>query len=179
VRPAAGVLLVGIVLMMVQGAVNAFVPAHFVPNVGLLVVVGVGLHWRSAAAGVAITALLGFAADLLSGSLLGEQALLGFAVFAAARLSSQQLNLRGALPQAVFVLALVCVHALGTLLLDGFFGARTAIAPWMLRVLPIYAAVNAIFAPVVIRGVGALAAALGKEEGVRRQVRLPGARRAA
>lgn len=177
-RPAAAVLLVGAVLLMVQGAINAFVPPHWTPHIGLLVVVGVGLHWRNAAAGVLLAALLGFVADLLSGSLLGEQALLGVVAFAAARLGSQHLNLRAALPQMVFVFGLVCAHSLCIGLLDSFFGVRAGIGSWMLRILPLYAAVNAVFAPIVIRGVGALAAAFGSEEAGRRSVRLPGARRA-
>ena len=75
-KRAAAVLLIGSAALMLQGAVNAFVPVHLTPDLRFLLVVAVGLHWRSAAAGAVVAALLGFVADLLSGSLLGEQALL-------------------------------------------------------------------------------------------------------
>jgi rod shape-determining protein MreD len=164
---------------MVQGSVNAYVPSHMTPNFVFLIIVAVGLHWRSAAAGVVIAAVLGFTADLLSGSLLGEQALLGMFSFAAARFASQHLNLRGAVPQALFVFALTAANAFGIDMLDTFFHVRGGIGSMMLQVLPIHALLNAIFTPFVARGIGELESALGSDEGSRRQVHLPAARRSA
>jgi rod shape-determining protein MreD len=177
VKRVIAILLIGSAALMVQGSVNAFLPPHVTPNFGYLIIIGVGLHWRSAAAGIGIAAVLGFTADLLSGSLLGEQALLGMLAFVAARFVSQQLNLRGALPQALFVFALTGVNALGIGVLDTFFGIRGGIGATILQYLPVHALANAVFAPFVARGVEVLASASGSEEGGRRQVYLPAARR--
>jgi rod shape-determining protein MreD len=176
VKRAIVVLLVGYVAVMIQGSVNAFLPPQLTPNFGFLIIIAVGLCWRSAVAGIAIAALLGFTADLLSGSLLGEQALLGMFAFVAARFGSQHLNLRGALPQALFVFAFTGVNAVGVGVLDTFFGVRAGISSMMLHLLPVHALVNAVFAPFVVHGVEALASAFGTEEGGRRHVHLPAAR---
>lgn len=167
------VLGVGIGVPMIQGALNAFVSPRFTPDLGFLVVIALGLHWRNGVSGVALAGVLGFAADLLSGSLLGEQALLRMLAFAVARLASRHLNLRGAMPQASFVLAYTLVNALGVGLLGEFFTSGPGFELAMLRVLPVHAAVNAVAAPFVSRAFGALLAALGDDESGRRSVRLP------
>jgi rod shape-determining protein MreD len=167
------VLLVGIATPMIQGAFNTFVPPRFTPDLGFLVVIALGLHWRSAPGGLAIAAALGFSADLLSGSLLGEQALLRMFAFAAARAASRHLNLRGAIPQAVFVLALTAANALGIRLLEVFFTSGGRLDLVLLRDLPIHGAINALFAPLVSRCIDVLTIALGSDDGSRRSVRLP------
>jgi len=176
VKRAVAVLSIGLAALIIQGSVNTFLPPHLTPNFAFLVIIAVGLHWRNPAAGIAIAALLGFSADLLSGSLLGEQALLGIVAFAAARIASRQLNLRGALPQALFVLGYTVVNALGVGILDAFFGVRGGMLPMMLHLLPVHALANAVFAPFVAHGVEMIATAFGSEEGGRRQVHLPAAR---
>lgn len=167
------VLLVGIATPMLQGGLNTFVPPRFTPDLGFLVVIALGLHWRSAPGGLAIAAAIGFSADLLSGSLLGEQALLRMLVFTAARIASRHLNLRGALPQAAFVFALTAVNALGIRLLEAFFTSAGPFDLVMLRNLPSHAAMNALFAPAVSRCVDVLMIASGGDESGRRTVRLP------
>jgi rod shape-determining protein MreD len=157
---------------MLQGALNTFVPARFTPDLGFLIVIALGLYWRSAAGGFAIAAALGFVADLLSGSLLGEQALLRLLAFGVARFASSHLNLRGPLPQAIFVLVFTGVNAVGIGLLNTFFGAGGGMDLAMLRDLLPHALVNALFAPLVSRGVEALAISLGDDEGGRRPLRL-------
>jgi len=179
VKRAAAVLLIGSAALIVQGAVNVFIPPHLTPNVGFLIIIAVGLFWRSAAAGIVIAAWLGFTADLLSGSLLGEQALLGMFAFVAARLGSQHLNLRGALPQALFVFAFTAVDALGIGVLETFFGVRGGIGSTMLQYLPTHALANAFAAPFIARAIEFLSTAFGSEEGGRRQVHLPALRRPA
>jgi len=76
VKRTSLILLIGIAAPVFQGVLNTFVPARFAPDLGFLVVIALGLHWRSTAGGLVLAATLGFAADLLSGSLLGQQALL-------------------------------------------------------------------------------------------------------
>ncbi len=140
-------LAIGAFAPMAQGAVGTFVPLHYCPDFGLLLVVGLGLCWRSAAGGVALSATLGFIADLLSGSLLGQHMLLRIFAFGAARVCSRQLNLRGVIPQATFVAVLTAVSALGTGALTAFFSAGPGVDGEMLRELIPHALINGAFAP--------------------------------
>ena len=51
-------LALGVLAPMVQGAVGTFVPPQYCPDLGLLLVVGLGLCWRSTAGGVLLSATL-------------------------------------------------------------------------------------------------------------------------
>jgi rod shape-determining protein MreD len=152
--------------------VNAFIPAHLTPDLGFLIVIAIGLHWRSTAGGLVISAALGFVADLLSGSLLGEYALLRLLTFGVARSASRRLNLRGSLPQAIFVLFFTAVNALGIALLNTFFTSGGGFDMVALRDLLPHALVNALFAPLVSRIVEAVATSLGDDESGRRMLHL-------
>ena len=165
-------LLIGIAAPMVQGAMNTFVPARFTPDLGFLIVIGLGLHWRSAAGGLAMSAALGFVADLLSGSLLGEHALLRLLAFGVARSASRRLNLRGSLPQAIFVLFFTAVNVLGIGVLNTFFTSGGGFDMVTLRDLLPHASINALFAPLVSRVVEVVATSLGDDEGGRRMLHL-------
>ncbi len=140
-------LAIGALAPMIQGAAGTFVPLRYCPDLGLLLVVGLGLCWRSTTGGVVLSAALGFIADLLSGSLLGQHTLLRIFAFGAARACSQQLNLRGAIPQAIFVVVLTVVTALGTGALTAFFDAGPGVDGEMLRELIPHALINGAFAP--------------------------------
>lgn len=176
-RPLA-LLVLGIGAMIVQGAVNGFVPPRYTPDLGFLFVVGLGLRWRSASGGLVLAAALGFAADILSGSLMGEHALMRVFVYACARAASRQLNLRGLVPQATFVLGLTLVNAFGIGTLNTFFSAGSG-ADWaMMRAALPHAAMNALFAPAVSRVVEGLVLALGGDEAGRNLLRLDPRRRA-
>ncbi len=140
-------LAIGALAPMIQGVVGTFVPLHYCPDLGLLLVVGLGLCWRSTAGGIALSAALGLIADLLSGSLLGQHMLLRIFAFGAARACNRQLNLRGLIPQAIFVVALTVVTTLGTGALTAFFGAGRGVDGEMLRELIPHALINGAFAP--------------------------------
>jgi len=172
VKRAVALLAFGIAAILAQGVVNIFVPARFTPDLSLLVVVGVGLHWGGASGGAAIATLLGFSADLLSGSLFGEHALLRLLEFCAARFASRHLNLRGPIPQAVFVMVLTAANAFGVGLLNSFFTSRGGIDVVMLRYVVPHAFANALFAPLLSRLVERLIDFFGDEEGGRRLLRL-------
>jgi rod shape-determining protein MreD len=176
-RPLA-LLLVGITAMVLQGAINAFVPARFTPDLGFLVVIALGLRWRSAAGGLVLAALLGFVADVLSGSLLGEHALMRIFAYACARAVSRQLNLRGVVPQVIFVLAFTLVNAFGVNSLDLFFRSGGGAGGPLLRDAIPHAFANALFAPVVSSLVESLVLALGSDEAGRNLLRLEPRRRA-
>jgi rod shape-determining protein MreD len=166
------ILAIGVAAPVLQGALNTFMPARFTPDFGLLVVIALGLHWRSTAGGLLLAAALGFAADLLSGSLLGQQALLHLLAFAVARFASGQLNLRGAVPQSFFVLVFTVVNALGLALLSAFFSVGGGVDLVLLRDLVPHAIINAGFAAPVSRVIEAVSTAFGNDDVARRTVRL-------
>lgn len=166
------ILFVGIAAPVLLGGLNNHLPARFMPDLSLLIVIALGLHWRSTASGLLLAATLGFAADMLSGSLLGQQALLRMLAFGAARFASGHLNLRGAVPQSCFALVFTVVNAIGIALLSVFFTGKGGLDFIMLRDLLPQAFVNALFAAPVSRAVEAIATAFGEDEGSRRAVRL-------
>ena len=143
-------LAVGALAPMIQGAIGTFIPLHYCPDLGLLLVVGLGLCWRSTAGGVVLSAMLGFIADLLSGSLLGQHMLLRIFAFGAARGCSRQLNLRGVIPQATFVAALTVVTTLGTGALPSFFSAVPGVDAEVFRELLPHALITAAIAPFAV-----------------------------
>lgn len=167
-RPALVLLALGVVALMVQGVAALFLPARFLPDLGLLIVIGIALHVRSPSVGVVLSALIGYATDLLSGSLLGQHVLLRIFAFAAARLGSAHLNLRGALPQALFAVLVSVAHAglLGALL--AFFVPDAGPSPLASpRDLVPHALLNGLAAPLVSHVVGRLASRAGGDDGIR------------
>ncbi len=142
------------------------------PDFGLLLVVSIALCLRGAATGVVLAALLGYATDLLSGSLLGQHAVLRMAAYGVARFGSARLNLRGPLPQALFVGLLSVAHAVGLWGLFAFFAADIGSPLVTLRELLAHALVNGIAAPFVSQGIRALLDRLGDDEGTQRAIRL-------
>ncbi len=154
----------GIVALMSQGAAAGMVPARFVPDLGLLIVFGIALALRNPLPGVALAGGIGYVTDLLSGGLLGQHVLLRMAAYGAARIGGARLNLRGALPRAVFVFFLSLGHSLGLWLLAAFFvpdAAGGLVAPGTLLT---QALVNAALAPAVTEGVAFLSAHLSEDE---------------
>jgi cell shape-determining protein MreD len=157
----------GLFALMVQGAVASVVPARFVPDAGLLMVFAVALAVRSPLVGVSLAGVLGYSTDLLSGGLLGQHLLLRMAAYGASRVGGARLNLRGALPRAVFVFFLSLGHAFGLWLLAVFFVPDAASGLVGPADALIQAAVNALLAPVVTEAVALLSAWLSEEEGGR------------
>ena len=161
---------VGALATMLQGAVATFLPARFLPDIGLLLVPGLALSWRSTIGGLLVAAALGYVADLYSGSLMGQLALLRVFCFVVSRVASRQLSLRGPLPQAAFAAFLTAVNAAGLFALTVFFGAG-GVAPPLFGLL-VHACVNAICAPLVGLACERLLNFLGDEDAGRRLLRL-------
>jgi rod shape-determining protein MreD len=154
----------GIVALMFQGAVASVVPARFVPDVGLLLVFGVALAVRNPVAGVGLAAGIGYATDLLSGGLLGQHVLLRMAAYGAARVGGARLNLRGALPRAVFVFFLTLGQALCLWLLVAFFvpdASGGLVGP---SAVLSQALINAVLAPFTTELVSLLSGWLSEDE---------------
>jgi rod shape-determining protein MreD len=168
VKRALGLFLLGAAALAVQGAAATLLPVRFVPDLGFLLIVAIGLCWRSTVGGLSLAAAIGFVTDLLSGSLLGQHALLRMAAYGAVRFGNRHLNLRGALPQAIFVAVLTVANALALALLTSFFspGAGVGIVAGG-ELLP-QAAVNGACAPLVALAAARALARLGDEDGGQR-----------
>jgi rod shape-determining protein MreD len=143
-------LIIGLFALGVQSGLAMVVPRQICPDLGLLVVIAIGLYWRDATSGLFIAAGLGFTADLLSSSIFGGHALLRVLVYAATTLSRQRMNLRGGAALGLFAGGMTIAYALGLFLLMRFFVAASGGFSWpeIGSVLP-HSLVNAVCAPAV------------------------------
>jgi rod shape-determining protein MreD len=170
VKRAVALFAAGALAGILQGAAATFVPARFLPDIGLLLVLSLALTWRSTAGGLLLAAALGYVADLLSGSLIGQHALLRVLSFGVARIGSRHLSLRGPVPQAAFAAVLTAANAAGTVALTAFFGGAGG-GPALMSLLP-HALVNALFAPLVSAATETSLNLLGDEDAGRRLLQL-------
>jgi cell shape-determining protein MreD len=158
----------GVLATMTQGALAAFLPPPWCPDLGLLVVVALGLYWQSVVGGFALATALGYVADLLSGTLLGQHALLRMMAYAAARVCGSHFNLRGPLPQMVFVAFLTLAHAVVLAGTTAFFVPQLGFKLPAVGALAAHALANALCAPLMTGLVGRLVSRLGSDDGGRR-----------
>ena len=172
---AIGVLLLGFLAVVVQGALAAVVSPPWCPDLALLVVLAIGLRWEGLASGLFLAFALGYAADVVSGGLRGGHALLRMFVFIGARLAARQLNLAGALPLAASTAGLSIAYGVAVVLMTGFFSAATLPAWGWFDLLP-HAIVNGLAAPLVSAVVGRLLAWLGDDADPRRLLSLGSSR---
>lgn len=147
------VLVVGLLALGIQGGLSLVIPRELCPDLGLLVVIAIGLHWQQATSGMFVASALGFTADLLSSSIFGGHALMRLLVFSATTVSRRRMDLRSGVAMGLFAGLMTIFYALGLLLLMRFFGADSE---WLSRSeiggLFLHALVNAVCAP----GVAAL-----------------------
>ena len=120
-KRASTLLGLGLAALVLQGALATLLPPPWCPDLALLVLIGIGLRWQGFAGGLLLAALLGFATDLLSGSLLGQHALLDLFAFSGTVIAARQLNLRGTWPLAFFALVVTFLYGLVMLAITGFF----------------------------------------------------------
>lgn len=166
-RGALLLLFLGALALMLQGALATFLPPALCPDLRLLLVIGAALH-LGAASGLLVTAALGYGTDLLSGALLGQNALLGLLVFAAARAVDGTLELRRPIPTAIFAAVVSPLCGLGLTGLSWLFGAGPPLDLHAVLVLGLQALVNAVCAPFVISAVGEGVGWTGEAEAPRR-----------
>jgi rod shape-determining protein MreD len=172
VRCGLVLLVLGLLLTMAQGAAGIFLPPQWSPDLGLLLVVAMALSWRSSAGGLLLAVLSGYLGDLLSGTLFGQHALLHLLAYGAARASSAQLNLRGALPQAGFVAFLTAAHAVALACSTAFFVPGVEFALPAAGALTVHAAINGVVAPLVTAVVARVVSLLSPDEAGRRLLQL-------
>ncbi len=169
-RSALAAAALGVAGLLLEGALAALVPVHWVPDFGLLVVVAAALvpgpaEWMVLAVG------LGLGADMLSGALLGQQAALRLLELTATRLVAAQLDLRRSLPLAVFTLALSAADLAGMAGLTRLFLGRLDFQWVQLGPLVLRCGVNAVAAPLVAAVVRGVVERLRETE-ARREMRL-------
>lgn len=147
-RGALLLLAMGIAALLLQGALLRFVPPALCPDLGLLLVIALALS-VGGASGLLAAALLGFAGDLLSGSLLGQHVLLRVVAFGAVRTANGSLELRRPIPLAILALVATLGHALLLAVTSAWMGARVELSIDVGLELALQAGVNALFAPLV------------------------------
>jgi rod shape-determining protein MreD len=118
VRRVAAFWAIAAVGMWVVGAAARWVPRGALPDPGLLAVVALGLR-VGGVPGVLGAFAIGWTADLLSGGLLGQFALLDLLAWAATRVAQRRVDLARPLVLVPFVLGLALGQALGLALLGG------------------------------------------------------------
>lgn len=169
-RRALAVFAVGLAALLLQSALATLLPLQGVPDLGLLMVVAAALV-LGPAEGLLVCAGLGLGADMLSGSLLGQQATLRLFEFVATRSLASQLDLVRPLPLAVYAAGLSLVDALGMAGLTRLFLGGFPVTPRDAALLAARSAVNGLVAPGVAGAVRRLARRLAEEE-ARREMRL-------
>jgi rod shape-determining protein MreD len=157
-------IVLGLGALILQGVLATLLPPPWCPDLVLLVLIGIGLRWENLSTGLPLAALLGYATDLLSGSLLGQHALLDLAVFAGTLLATRQLNLRGSWPLAFFAAGLAFANGLAMLAITGFFIGGVEIRVGWLSAQLIHAVVSGVTALFVSAGVGRLFDRLAGEQ---------------
>jgi cell shape-determining protein MreD len=170
-KRALAIALLGLFAPIVQGALAVFVPAGWIPD-ALLLVVALGLGWPgSLATALLLATWIGFVTDLLSGTLIGQHALISLCAFGTSRVVSVHFNLHSAPTQMVLVASLTAGSALALGALTAFFSPEAGRG--LAGGLPLlrHAAVNALAAPFAIAAVAALLGRLDEDSG-RRVLRL-------
>lgn len=155
---------IGLVALIAQGALATLLPPPWCPDLAFLVLIGVGLRWRGLAGGLVLAALLGYATDLVSGSLLGQHALLNLLAFSGTMLASRQLNLRRAGPLAAFAGFAMLVYGFAMLMVTGFFVGGVELRWGWVGAQLIHAVSVAVFAPTVAAPVAFVSRWAGDEE---------------
>lgn len=140
----------GVLALVVQGALATLIRPPWCPDLALLVVLSIGFRWRGLSTGLCLAALLGFAADLLSGSLMGQHALIRLFAFLAAFFAGRQLNLNGWLPVVTFGAGISLVYGLALFAVSTFFTGGTELSWRWLLDLAAHSVVNGLIAPTML-----------------------------
>jgi rod shape-determining protein MreD len=169
-----GLVALGLGGLLVQGAGAALVPAWALPDFALLVAVSVAVV-AGGPQGLVVATLVGYAADLLSRSLLGQHAALAAMAYVITRVVALQLDLLRPGARLAFVALLSFAWDLGHAGVGSLFSGDAGLDAEFARAAGIHAAVNALASLVVLGIVGRAAARLaGDDEAPRRALRVAG-----
>lgn len=170
IRPIAVLAALGAAALVLQGALAALLPPSMVPDLGLLLAV-IGAVAAPPLPALLGAAFVGYGADLLSGTLLGEHALLRLFEFAATRFVSGQFHLERGLPLASFCLALGALDALGLAAVSSLFAGASPIGWDALPGVALRSLIGAALAPALHRLLEGLLGLLVEGEARKREVR--------
>ena len=171
------VLLLGFTALIVQGALARTIPPPWCPDLAWLVVIGVGLRWSGFLSGMFVAVPLGYAMDLLSGSLMGQHAFMRLISYLIAAASSRQLDLSGGPAVAIFVFGTTVLYGLGIVATLSFFTGSEGIRFDVLTSALGHAVANVIAAGPMIALVERVLARFSDEEVGRRATLLMGTQR--
>lgn len=163
-RSFLAVLALGLIALIAQGVLARALPPPWCPDLAWLLVIALGLRWPSFVSGLLVAALLGYAQDLLSGSLMGQHALLGLLSHLTAALAARQLDLSGALPVAFLVFVTRLLHGLAMVGTLSLFVDAPGVDLHVLGQAVAHALVNVVAAWPVLAGVERLRMRLLEEE---------------
>ena len=158
------ILAIGLLALVGQGLLARVLPPPWCPDLAWLLVIALGLRWPSFVSGLLVAALLGYAQDLLSGSLLGQHALLGLLSYLAAALAARQLDFSGAFPVAILVFITRLLHGLGMVATLSLFVGSPGVDLHVLGQAIAHALANVVAAWPVLAGVERLRTRLVEEE---------------
>jgi rod shape-determining protein MreD len=170
VRGALVLLALGLLLLVLQSALGTILPVHGVPDFGLLVPVAAALL-LGPASGLLVTAAVGLGADMLSGSLLGQQAALRICAFGLTRALASQLDLRRTLPLMVYTAGVALLDALGMAGLSRVFLGAFPLGLHDAEAVAARAALCALAVPPVLGIAGSLLRVVSEDD-TRREMRL-------
>jgi rod shape-determining protein MreD len=168
VKSTLAVLACGLAALMVQGALARALPPPWCPDLAWLVVLGIGLRWPGFVSGFVLAAVLGFAMDALSGSLLGQHALLRLVSYLAAAVAARQLDLSGGIPVALLTFALSLAYGFGVVATRSVFLGPESIGVEVLALAVAQAFVNMLCANPVVGLVERIVDRFAEEELTRR-----------
>lgn len=160
----------GLAAVVLQGGLSGMLPAHWVPDFGLLAALAAALL-LGPAQGLLVAAAVGLASDTLSGALLGQHTCLRLLEFVIVRVVGQKLDLRGPLTLAVASLALALLDVLGMALLTRIFLGGLALPAGEAARLLLRAGMTALAAPAFAGTLRALVERIDASE-ARREMRL-------
>lgn len=167
----------GLAALIFQGALARTISPPWCPDLAWLVVVGVGLRWPGFLSGLFVAAPLGFAMDLVSGSLMGQHALMRILSYLTAALASRQLDLSGGLSVSIFVFSLSLAYGAGIAATLSFFVGSNVVGFDLVGMTFAHAVVNTIAAGPMIRLVERIITRFSDEEIARRAPRSIGLHR--
>jgi cell shape-determining protein MreD len=167
-KAALAVLVLGLFMLIVQGALARWVLPPWCPDLAWLVVLGIGLRWPHFLTGLLLAVTLGYAMDLVSGSLMGQHALMRLVTYLAAALVTRQLDLSGGLPVSIFVGAMTVFYGVAIVTMLSFFVGSPWVGFDVLGAAAGHAIVNVLAAGPIISLVEQVLARFSDEEVGRR-----------
>lgn len=167
-KSTLAVFVLGFFALIVQGALARTIPPPWCPDLSWLVVVAVGLRWPHFISGLLVAVTLGYSMDLVSGSLMGQHALLRLGTYLAAAVAARQLDFSGAFPVSIFVFGMTVIYGLSIVGILSFFVASEGVGLPVIGDALCHGLANTVAAGPVLALVEMLIARLSDEEVGRR-----------